>query len=144
MRTAGIPPAGILLFALFLAMPAVASFFVREPARGHDHPKTTAEGILTLVREYRWLWFSSIILIGITGVVTSLYPQFSGASSDQLGIWIAGMSIATICCGPHRLPDGTGTGPGYPLVGNPDGRGSSSPPHFTWRFPGARGGGRYR
>jgi hypothetical protein len=35
-------------------------------------------------------------LIGITGVVSSLYPQFSGASSESLGFWIAGMSIATI------------------------------------------------
>jgi MFS family permease len=92
----GSPPAGITLFALFLAIPAIASFIVMEPARGHDHPKTTAEGILSLAGEYRWLWYSTIILIGITGVVTSLYPGFSGAPSDQLGIWLAGMSIATI------------------------------------------------
>ena len=92
----GFPPAGITLFALLLAVPAAASFLVQEPERGRDNPKTTPEGIISLAGEYRWLWFSTIILIGITGVVTSLYPGFSGAPSDQLGMWIAGMSIATI------------------------------------------------
>jgi len=43
-----------------------------------------------------WLWYSSVVLIGITGVVSSLYPKFSGETSDTLGLWIAGMSIATI------------------------------------------------
>jgi MFS family permease len=92
----GSPPAGITLFALLLAVPALASLLVREPARGHDRPETTAGGILSLTGEYRWLWYSTIILIGITGVVTSLYPGFSKAPPDQLGIWLAGMSVATI------------------------------------------------
>ena len=42
------------------------------------------------------LWYSAIILVGITGVVTSLYPAFSGEPADVLGLWIACMSIATI------------------------------------------------
>ena len=92
----GSPPAGITLFALLLAVPAVASFLVQGLARRLDPPDTTADGILSLAGEYRWLWYSTIILIGITGVVTSLYPGFSGAPSDELGIWLAGMSIATI------------------------------------------------
>jgi MFS family permease len=37
-----------------------------------------------------------VILIGITGVVTSLYPKFSGYSPDSVGNWISIMSIATI------------------------------------------------
>jgi MFS family permease len=48
------------------------------------------------VRNYRWLWFSSVILVGITGVASSLYPQYSGASSESLGYWLAGMSVVTI------------------------------------------------
>ena len=48
------------------------------------------------MKDYRGYCISSIVLIGITGVVTSLYPNFTGAAPDLLGLWIAGMSIATI------------------------------------------------
>jgi len=91
-----VPAAGIILFTALAVIPAVSGLFAREqhapvPATGRDLP-----AFLSLVREYRWIWYSSIVLIGITGVVTSLYPKFSGASSEILGFWIAGMSIATI------------------------------------------------
>jgi MFS family permease len=88
------PAAGILLFAILAAVPAACAFFVREPAV----PVVTYNGgmVMHFLSEYRWLWYSCIVLIGITGVVTSLYPKFSGASSDHLGFWIAGMSVATI------------------------------------------------
>lgn len=89
-----VPPAGIVLFTLLAGVPATASFFVREPAR-HEGPRAD-DRVVSVSGQYRWLWYSSVVLIGITGVVTSLYPQFSGAPSDLLGIWIAGMSIATI------------------------------------------------
>ncbi len=91
----GEPAAGIVLFTLLALVPAAASLFLREPpasppAHGNLPP------FIALVKEYRWIWYSSIILIGITGVVASLYPKFTRASPDLLGLWIAGMSIATI------------------------------------------------
>jgi MFS family permease len=89
-----VPPAGIVFFALLSAVPATASFLVREPAR-HEGVRDSGR-VKSVFGQYRWLWYSSVVLIGITGVVTSLYPQLSGAPSDLLGIWIAGMSIATI------------------------------------------------
>jgi MFS family permease len=49
-----------------------------------------------MVKNYRWLWYSTVILIGSTGVVTSLYPKFSGYSPDSVGVWISLMSVATI------------------------------------------------
>jgi len=49
-----------------------------------------------LVRKYSRLLYSAIILIGITGVATSLYPTYSGYTADIVGLWIAGMSVATI------------------------------------------------
>jgi MFS family permease len=90
----GDPIAGILLFAGLTLVPACTSVFMRDfekPAA----PFSPAV-FLTFVRDYRWLWFSSIVLVGITGVISSLYPQFSEASSESLGYWIAGMSVATI------------------------------------------------
>jgi MFS family permease len=90
----GDPAAGILLFAGLTLVPACTSFFMRDA--GYRAAPFSPKIFLSSVRDYRWLWFSSVILIGITGVVSSLYPQFSGASFESLGYWIAGMSIATI------------------------------------------------
>jgi len=85
---------GILLFAGFALVPAGASFFMRDT--GEQSPPFNPVVFTSFVRNYRWLWFSSVVLVGITGVVSSLYPQYSGASSESLGYWIAGMSVATI------------------------------------------------
>jgi hypothetical protein len=89
-----VPASGIFLFALLAVIPSACSLVVREPAA----PVVSYDGgtVRHFISTYRWLWYSAIILIGTTGVVTSLYPKFSGASPDILGIWIAGMSIATI------------------------------------------------
>ncbi len=92
------PAAGIIFFTALTAIPAVTSLLTREPRAPAAAPAAERDlpAFLSLVREYRWIWYSSIVLIGITGVVASLYPKFSGASSEILGLWIAGMSIATI------------------------------------------------
>jgi MFS family permease len=84
---------GILIFAGFTLVSACTSFFMRDA--GEEAAPFSPAVFFSFVREYRWLWFSSVVLIGITGVVSSLYPQFSGATSENLGYWIAGMSIAT-------------------------------------------------
>jgi MFS family permease len=88
------PASGILVFSALVIIPVFASFFIRETG------SVTREGnfatILYLVQEFRWLWYSAVILIGITGVVTSLYPKFSGYTPDSVGNWISIMSIATI------------------------------------------------
>jgi MFS family permease len=88
------PSAGILVFTGLSLIPAVASFFIHEPTT--VLPPKNQNALISLVKEYRWLWYSSVILIGITGVVTSLYPKFSGYSPESVGIWISLMSIATI------------------------------------------------
>ncbi len=89
------PATGILLFAFLAAFPAISSFFAREQPEvaAAVYPAGTAA---RFTGQFGWLWYSAIVLIGITGVIASLYPKFSGASSDILGFWIAGMSIATI------------------------------------------------
>jgi MFS family permease len=86
--------AGILLFTAFVLVPVCTSFLMKDA--GEQAAPFNPAVFLSYVRDYRWLWFSSVVLIGITGVASSLYPQFSGASSESLGYWIAGMSVATI------------------------------------------------
>jgi MFS family permease len=88
------PASGILVFSALVIIPVIVSLFIKETG------SVTREGnfatILYLVSEFRWLWYSAVILIGITGVVTSLYPKFSGYTPDSVGNWISIMSIATI------------------------------------------------
>ncbi|WP_321507786.1 MFS transporter [uncultured Methanoregula sp.] len=88
------PMAGIFVFTALAVIPAAVSFFLRDPGR----PGTPFDAgfLFNVVRDYRWLWFSSVVIVGITGVAISLYPKFSGLGSDIVGIWIAGMSVATI------------------------------------------------
>lgn len=88
------PFSGIILFTAIVAITGVISLFITEAASSRIRSSTSViKGLLT---DYRWLWYSSIVLVGITGVLTSLYPKFSKGSPDMVGIWIAGMSIATI------------------------------------------------
>ncbi|NLD57175.1 MAG: MFS transporter [Methanomicrobiales archaeon] len=89
-----VPVGGILVFSLAASLPALAAFLVEEPSAVVLRiPEGT---VFRFLIQFRWLWFSSVILIGITGVLTSLYPRFSGAPSDLVGLWTAGMSVATI------------------------------------------------
>jgi MFS family permease len=89
-----LPVSGIILFTALTAITCGISLFIKESPLSRICSST---GIFTvLLKDYRWLWYSSIILVGITGVATSLYPKFSGGSPDIVGIWIAGMSVATI------------------------------------------------
>ncbi|MDP3563117.1 MAG: MFS transporter, partial [Methanoregula sp.] len=88
------PAMGILVFTGCAVIPAMTSFFIREPPGATR--KNENHALMPLVIEYRYLWYSSVILVGITGVVLSLYPEFSDVSSHTVGIWIALMSVSTI------------------------------------------------
>lgn len=85
---------GIVLFTGACFSAAVLSFTVAESVR--VQAPDPAPALYGLVRTYRGFWVSAIVLIGITGVVISLYPSFSPAAADIDSIWIAGMSLATI------------------------------------------------
>jgi MFS family permease len=85
---------GILFFSGCTIIPACAALFLHGSSLAR--PADNNPVLLPLVREYRYLWYSAVILVGITGVVVSLYPEFSGLPSDTAGLWIALMSISTI------------------------------------------------
>jgi len=89
-----IPASGLLVFSVLVIISTVASLFISET--GAVSRIGNLNTIIYLIKEFRWLWYSSVILLGITGVVTSLYPKFSGSSPDIVGNWISLMSIATI------------------------------------------------
>ena len=89
-----VPAIGVMFFSGCAVIPACTGFFIRDSLVAA--PKYDSHVLLPLVIEYRYLWYSSVILVGITGVIISLYPEFSGVSSHIAGIWIALMSISTI------------------------------------------------
>jgi MFS family permease len=90
-----IPAAGIALFTILSLLPAVLCTFLAEPPNPRAD-EDIRKLVKTLVTDHRWLWYSAIVLIGITGVIPSLYPEFSDIAPDQAGLWIASMSVATI------------------------------------------------
>lgn len=89
------PALGIGLFSLF-AFVALAGSAVTGNGRVSPAKRLDAAILSAFIRDNLWLWYSAVVLVGITGVVSSLYPKFSGKAPDTLGFWIAGMSIATI------------------------------------------------
>lgn len=85
---------GILVFAALTVIPTTAMLLDRRPSAGNTGGGTGF--IYPFVRDNCMIWYASIVLVGTTGVVASLYPQFSGMSPDLAGIWIAAMSVSTI------------------------------------------------
>lgn len=83
---------GILAFTIFSVLPSLLIFLVRESA-----PRPTPKGgMRELSQEHFWLYVSAVVLVGVTGAVTSIYPEFTGESPSSLGMSIATMHLATI------------------------------------------------
>ncbi|MDD1712033.1 MAG: MFS transporter [Methanoregulaceae archaeon] len=96
-----LPVAGIMLFTVLSLVPLAASLFMRnDRAAETRHPAIASGGfarnLVRIIRDDFWLWISSVILVGITGVVASLYPGFTGETAANLGLEIAAMNIATV------------------------------------------------
>lgn len=88
------PVAGILLFTVLAIIPAFTSLIIRET--GMIRSDNDIAQSWTIFKQYRGVLYSSVVLIGATGVAISLYPKYSSLPPDAVGFWIAGMSIATI------------------------------------------------
>lgn len=97
----GNPAAGIIIFGVMSVLSLIAGLFMRKKSRTAVDT-VPAEGIpdifrriFRILRNYFWLWVSAVVIIGITGAVTAIYPEFSGLSPHIIGIQIAAMNIAT-------------------------------------------------
>jgi MFS family permease len=99
IRASGYTSAGIWIFLLASIIPFIISILVPFNGKKAIPPETRDVPVLTNLgynlKKYFWMWFSSVVLIGITGAVTALYPQFSGNSPETIGIQIAAMNGAT-------------------------------------------------
>ena len=86
------PVHGIVVFTGVTVIPFGLSTFLRAGAP----PMPAPPAILAAGMRYLWLYVSSIVLIGATGVVTALYPGYSGLDPAVVGFDIAWMNLATI------------------------------------------------
>jgi Arabinose efflux permease len=97
----GIPSSGIIIFGAMSVLSLIAGLFMRKkplvavnimPAEGI---RGVFGRLFRILGNYFWLWVSAVVIIGITGAVTAIYPEFSGLSPHIIGIQIAAMNIAT-------------------------------------------------
>jgi MFS family permease len=83
---------GILLFTILSAVPLLATVILvedttlRRPEASFPH----------LIGDYVWLFLSAVILVGMTGALTAIYPGFAGGEPATLATAIAMMHLATI------------------------------------------------
>jgi MFS family permease len=91
--------AGVVIFLLISIVPFVfsilAPFKELPEVNASNREIPVFQNLAYNLKKYFWMWFSSVVLIGITGAVTALYPQFSGNSPETIGIQIAAMNGAT-------------------------------------------------
>jgi MFS family permease len=93
--------AGIVVFSGMALVGSLLVLMIRTgEVRPRDQNVRPAEPVYTRIlwftMEYRWLWVSAVILTGATGVVTSLYPGFSGEIPQVTAMYISAMNIGTI------------------------------------------------
>jgi MFS family permease len=89
---------GLVVFTFLAAVPAGLSILLHPGVRAslpEESARETGERLLRVTRDYFWLWISTVILLGITGAVTVLYPEFSDLPPGILGLSIASMSLST-------------------------------------------------
>ncbi|KQC03376.1 MAG: MFS transporter [Methanoculleus sp. SDB] len=83
---------GVVLFTALSAVPLVMSAYISEVREEERRKVHLAETF----RVHFWLYISTVVLIGVTGVVTALYPEFTGESASLLSVQIGMMHAATM------------------------------------------------
>jgi len=93
--------AGIYLFTVAAFIPLALSLGMRRGAAGQAGiPAETAAATLDHLKwvfsSYFWLWVSAVLIIGITGALTALHPEYTDLPPDLVSQEIALMNLATI------------------------------------------------
>jgi len=84
--------AGIALFTA-LAVPAVGiSVFIRES----DRAGFMKADLPRIVRNYFWLFVAAIVLVGMTGAIAAVYPEYTGNDPSLLALQLATINLATV------------------------------------------------
>lgn len=97
----GSPRDGITFFTWISVIPLALSLVVRpqerpSPAAGAEPAHETRRRLIRALQAYFWLWISAVVLVGITGAVTALHPEFTDLPPGSVSEQIALMNVATI------------------------------------------------
>jgi len=95
------PYAGIYLFSAASLIPLVLSFAMRKSASKvvGVEPESTGNTVYRLKAAFStnfWLWISAVVIIGITGALTALHPEYTDLPPEFVSREIAIMNLATI------------------------------------------------
>ncbi|MDD3621797.1 MAG: MFS transporter [Methanofollis sp.] len=88
------PSGGIVAFTIISLLPLLLSLMMEDVAVGGV--QSGGADLLAIGRDYFWMYVATIMLIGATGAVTALYPEYTGEGSATLGVLIGAMNVATI------------------------------------------------
>jgi len=88
----GTETGGILLFSVLSAVPLLLTVILREDTTLR-RPEAPFPQLLT---DYQWLFLSAVILVGMTGALTAIYPGYRGGEPVDLATALALMNLATI------------------------------------------------
>jgi len=91
-RAMGMETGGILLFTILSAVFLLSTLLLREDAT----LRRPEAAFPQLIRDYVWLFLSAVILVGMTGAVTAIYPGYTGGEPAALATALALMNLATI------------------------------------------------
>lgn len=99
-RWAG-PYSGLYLFTAASFIPLALSAAITPPAPGQPGMahETGAETFARLKGAFSsnfWLWVSAVVMVGITGALTALHPEYTDLPPDIVSLEIAMMNLATI------------------------------------------------
>ncbi|MDV2482484.1 MFS transporter [Methanoculleus sp. Wushi-C6] len=84
--------AGIAFFTVLAVPAAVMSVAFREG----DHAGFARADLPLIVRDYFWLFAATVVLIGMTGAIAAVYPEYTGGDPSLLALQLATVNIATI------------------------------------------------
>lgn len=84
--------AGVALFTALAFVPGVLSIFLAEAA-AEERP---VADLARTVGNYIWLFLSAVVLVGVTGAITAIYPEYTGRDPALLSMQIGAMNAATI------------------------------------------------
>jgi MFS family permease len=92
--TSGVQTAGAIAFTVL----ALASLtLVRGPGIAGDRKGIDPlPRLVPVLRQYRWLFYATVVMFGAGGAVTGMYPGLSAADPALLSVQIALQNIATI------------------------------------------------
>lgn len=84
----------VVLLALGIIVLLVS--LTRKAVFNDTVPKSQAPArVVSVILDYKWLFIFSLVAIGATGAVTTLYPEFSGEDPFFVSVEIGMMNIST-------------------------------------------------